>query len=328
MPPSIPRDSNSPRPFEIRRLADISAQPNEQRWLIDPLWLQSGVGILGGPPKACKTYLAAELALAVATGKPALGQFEVYRPGPVLFYGAEDSLPALRARFDGLAGVRAVSIHNLSIYMLDAPLVRLNRLQDVSRLRAAIEQCQPRLLVLDPFIRIAQVDENSAGEVSAVLASLREIQREYDLAVLVVHHARKSPAALPVQAFRGSSDFAAWSDSNLFLSRNKHHLTLYLEHRSAPAPNPFRLRLEPEPAPHLLLLDQDQPATNISIGDPHPLQTEILDLLSAACRPLPTVEIRRLACKRKEDVVEALFALKSNRHITRTSRGWLLDLPD
>lgn len=323
MLPSTTPACETVEPFALRHVAEIAPQPAEQRWLIEHLWLQGGVGILGGAPKVCKTFLAAELSHAVATGKPALGRYEVKHTGPVLFYGAEDSLAALRVRFDGLASARSTELDRLPLYLLDVPALRLDRDADLARLRAALDQCRHVLLVLDPFIRIARVDENSAAEVSAILGSLREIQRDFDLAVLLVHHARKSPASHPAQALRGSSDFAAWSDSNLYLTRRKKHLMLYLEHRSAAAPEPLRLRLASDPAPHLVLLEEDDDGRG-SGGDIDPLQSDIVAHLAAANRPLPTVELRKLLCKRKEDVVQALADLQAERRVARTPRGWRL----
>lgn len=313
-------------PFAVRHVAEVPPQPVEQRWLIEQLWLSAGVGILGGAPKVCKTYLATELALAVASASHALGRFRVHRPGPVLFYGAEDSLPALRERFQGLALARRLELASLPVYLLDVPVLRLDRTIDLARLRTVISELEPRLMVLDPFVRMARIDENSAADVSAVLGSLREIQRAHDLAVLLVHHARKSPAANPAQALRGSSDFAAWSDSNLYITRRSNRLTLHLEHRSAPAPEPLDFRLVPEPAPHLRLLDGDTIGPNDQ-PDFDPLQTEILDRLAIARRPVPTVELRKMLCKRKEDVVRALTDLAGVQRVTRSQHGWVLANP-
>lgn len=322
MPHSMSAASEPLAPFVVRHVAEVPPPPPEQRWLIEHLWLSAGVGILGGAPKVCKTYLAAELSLAVAADSKALGHFNVHRPGPVLFYGAEDSLPAMRERFQGLATARRLDLDSLPIYLLDVPALRLDRTADLERLRAAIDQIKPRLLVLDPFVRMARIDENSSADVSAVLGSLREIQRAHDLAVLLVHHARKSPAANPAQALRGSSDFAAWSDSNLYITRHTNRLTLHLEHRSAPAPEPLDFRLIQDPAPHLCPLD-DQPGDNAQLTIDM-LQTEILERLTIARRPMPTVELRKSLCKRKGDVVRALADLADAKLVTRSQRGWFL----
>ena len=43
-------------------------------WLVETLWAEEGVGIVGGAPKCCKSWLALDLALSVASGTPARAQ--------------------------------------------------------------------------------------------------------------------------------------------------------------------------------------------------------------------------------------------------------------
>jgi AAA domain len=45
------------------RLAD---RAGEQRWLVTSLWSEQAVGIIGGEPKCCKSFLALDLAVAAA----------------------------------------------------------------------------------------------------------------------------------------------------------------------------------------------------------------------------------------------------------------------
>lgn len=320
MPSSTPMVCS---PFPIRRLDEIEPAPPNAKWLIEQLWLASGVGLLGGQAKVCKTYLAAELSFAVATGHHALGRYPALISGPVLFYGAEDHLAALRTRFEGLAIAHACKPEAIDVYFIDMPVVRLDRHEHIQRLRASIEQCKPRLLVLDPFVRlVGGIDENSASDVSSVLGSLRAIQRELDVAILLVHHARKSPAATPYQAYRGSSDFSAWSDTNLFLSRNAKRLVLNVEHRSAPSPDPIHLQLEQEPAPHLVPLGE--PLSQRQPPQPDPLANEVVALLQNAARPLTTLAVRDRLHRRKSDIIKALEKLRNDRIIERCNHGWQL----
>jgi hypothetical protein len=307
----------------MRRVGEINPRPPDAVWLVENIWLGMGVGILGGQPKAGKTYLAAEIALAVATGLHALGAYPTHKTGPVLFYGPEDGLEVLRSRFDDLAPIRGFDIDTVPVYLIEVPVLHLDNAIDLQRLRANIELCRPRLLILDPFVRlVGNIDENSASDVSSVLGSLRTIQREYEVGILVVHHARKSPAAHPNQAFRGSSDFAAWSDTNLFLARNAKRLVLSVEHRSAPSPQPINLRLEEQPSPHLVVIDAE-PILDKQLAQ-DPLESEIRHHLGNAAHPLTTVELRDRLRRRKIDVVSALDKLRAQGVITRTSNGWQL----
>ena len=104
---------------------------------------------------------------------------------------------------------------------------------------------KPKLLVLDPYVRLQRADENDVRQVSAILSALRELSRTFQVAVALVHHARKNAAQLPGQGLRGSGDFWAWGDSNLYIGRRRNGLLLTVEHRAAPAPPPLSLHLVP-----------------------------------------------------------------------------------
>jgi hypothetical protein len=64
----------------------LADRPEQQRWLVEGLWSEEAVGIIGGEPKCCKSFLALDLTVAVAAGTPCLRRFAVQRPGRVLLY--------------------------------------------------------------------------------------------------------------------------------------------------------------------------------------------------------------------------------------------------
>ena len=49
--------------FPVERACDLAVVPDEQKWLIEELWAQQAVGILGGEPKCCKSFLALDMAV-------------------------------------------------------------------------------------------------------------------------------------------------------------------------------------------------------------------------------------------------------------------------
>jgi hypothetical protein len=325
----MPRVSDTPAPFPVRRVHEVEPRSSERRWLVDELFASASVGLLGGPPKAFKTWVAAELAVAVATGTKAFGRFAAPDPGPVLFFGAEDPLPDLRTRFDGIARARRLDLAKVPLLLLDIAQLRLDDAGHLDRLRRTVALHAPRLLVLDPFVRlVAGLDENSAREVSAVLGSLRTLQREQGVTILLVHHMRKSPAAHPAQQLRGSGDFSAWLDSGLYLTRHGDERVLVVEHRSAPAPSPFRLRLVPGDSPHLAIQDADgvdgSASASASAFAVEPLQARVLERLHAAPRPQPTQQLRDALRVRKADLLVALRGLADGGLVTRTAHGWTL----
>ena len=223
-------------------------------------------GIIGGEPKCCKSFLALDLAVAVAAGTPCLRRYTVPKPGRVLLFAAEDALHIVRRRLDGIRAATGLSINDLDVQVITAPTLRLDLNEDRARLDETIARLQPRLLVLDPFVRLHRIDENVSGEVAPLLAYLRDLQRRHGLAVIVVHHARKGAGNMRAgQALRGSSEFHAWGDSNLYLRRDGDELTLTVEHRAASAMPTVSLELaERENALALQVIERRaQPAQSI-----------------------------------------------------------------
>jgi hypothetical protein len=221
-------------------------ESNGPAWLVEGLWAEEGVGIVGGAPKCCKSWLSLDLALSVASGTPALGTYAVPRAGPVLLFAAEDPPTTVRSRLAGLAVRRGLALEQVPLHVILSSSLRLDTPGDQARLSEAVARYRPRLLVLDPFVRLHRIDENSALEVSGVLAYLRDLQRQQHVAVLVVHHARKAGAGAEQAgvSLRGSGDFHAWGDSNLYMRRRRGALELAIEHRSAASPEPVQLALE------------------------------------------------------------------------------------
>ena len=161
----------------------LAQQPEERRWLIDGLWADEAVGIVGGEPKCCKSFLALDMAVAVASGNPCLRHFPVPRPGRVLLFAAEDALHVVRQRLDGICHAAGATLDSIDVQVITAPSVRLDLESDRKALTGTIDELQPRLLILDPFVRLHRIDENVSGEVAPLLAFLRELQRRFHLAL-------------------------------------------------------------------------------------------------------------------------------------------------
>jgi len=298
------------------RLAEHSP---ELRWLITDLWTQGAVGIVGGEPKCCKSFLALDLAVAVAAGVPCLRRFAVPEPGRVLLYAAEDAPAIVRRRLDGIAAAAGVALRDLDIQVITAPSLRLDLEADRRSLAATVAMLQPCLLILDPFVRLHRIDENASGEVAPLLAELRELQRRHNLAVLVVHHAKKGAGrARAGQALRGSSEYHAWGDSNLYLRREKDALTLTVEHRAAPSQKPMKIALvQSGEALALELVDRSDAAAPL----PSSLDERISAALADAALPIPFAELRSKCRVRAASLYQRLAALTANGRIAKTADG-------
>ena len=232
--------------FPTRRPADLAEQLQERRWLVEQLWSEQAVGIIGGEPKCGKSFLALDLAVAVATGTPCLRRFPAVS-GRVLLFAAEDAAHIVRER--GIAQAAGTSLDALDIDVV--PTVRLDLAND--RQRLTVRRIKPRMLVLDPLVRLHRIDENAAGEVAPLLACLRDLQRNFETAVVL--HARKSAHARGRQALRGSSELHAWGDSNLYLRCKKQRILLTVEHRASASPDEITLELREAPVLSLQIVE-------------------------------------------------------------------------
>jgi hypothetical protein len=309
----------------VARAWELPVCPPERRWLIEDLWADQAVGIIGGEPKCGKSFLALDLLVAVASGAPCLRRFAARQRGSVLLYAAEDALHVVRTRLDGICRAASVTLRDLPIHVITAPSVRLDVADDRHRLQTTIADLRPVLLVLDPFVRLHRIDENASSEVAPLLAYLRELQRRFALAVVLVHHARKGAGRVRGgQALRGSSELHAWGDSNLYLRRLDDRLLLSIEHRAAPsmAGIPLALR-DTHGAVALQLLD-----SAAAPRDPPPASASPLARLEAVLansdRPLSLTELRQACRMRTASLCQALATLTTEGRVHKSAAGYAL----
>lgn len=316
--------SGEGKPLEVIQASRVPiAEPESSPWLIEQLWASQAVGVIGGSPKSCKSWLALEMAVSVASGQPCLGRFEAIETGPVLIYAAEDSPRQVRGRLEGLCRARGVDFSELDVHLILDPQLRLDVTEDQSRLRAALEVRRPRLLVLDPFVRLHRIDENSAAEVSSLLADLRSWQRSLGLAIVLVHHTKKSNGEASGQALRGSGDLHAWGDSNLYVRKNGEDLTLAMEHRWARSGDPLTLRLVDADGPPRLDL---RPSSESEPDPPAPdLAVQVLAHLRSRGKPISQEELRDALKIRNQRLTQILWELRTADKVTRTPRGWAIN---
>lgn len=293
----------------------LEEQPSEARWLVRDLWGAAAVGIIGGAPKTAKSWLGLELAVSVASGTACLGRFEVDSPGPAVVYLAEDALHGVRDRVAQLCEYRGLSLAALDLHVVTAPSLRLDLERDRLALDATLAARQPKLLLLDPLVRMHRLDENSSADISELLGFLRELNRRHHIALVLVHHMAKRARHSLGQALRGSSDLHAWTDSACYLVRRDQQLRLTIEHRSAPTPEPLLLRLTGEPM-HLELDGPD--------AEPPPLADAVRDELRRAGTPCSKAMLRHRLRVNNARLGHTLRILEQRGLVLRETTGWIL----
>jgi AAA domain len=86
--------------------------------------------------------------------------------------------------------------------------LKVDRDKDYELLRRGCEEHKPDVLVLEPFRKLWAGEENNSTEMEAVLDDISALAHEFEVGVMLSHHARKSPSEdgdLMTEA-RGSGD--------------------------------------------------------------------------------------------------------------------------
>ncbi len=308
--------------LSVIRLDEVIAEVTRARWLIEGLWGSSAVGIIGGALKCYKSWLGLDLALSVATGTLCLGSYPVLEPGPALIYLAEDDLVVVRERVEGILRYRGLGLRGLAIHAITATGLRLDRERDRARLFETARTLAPRVLLLDPLVRLHGLDENNSSEVAGLLGYLRILQRELHLAVVLVHHTRKNaPAGIQAgQGLRGSSDLHAFGDSNLYLRRSGERLVLAMEHRAASPPAPVYPELDASDEERVHLVVKGSVGEGDGAGLER-IEDQLVALLSEG-KVLTRAALRDALAVKNERLGQVLLRLEEEGRVHRGPQGW------
>lgn len=204
---------------------DILAAFENEPPILDFVWpgfLAGTVGALVAPGATGKSFWALEAAMSIACSV-AGGDLPGLAPkhtGAVLYLAGEDPEPALIRRIHAIgkhltADARAAIAEGLTL----EPIMGLGfDVMNAKQFERLVERGQgQRLIVLDTLSRIHQLDENSNGDMSKLIARLERLAASTGAAVLFLHHVSKGSArdglADQQQAARGASaliDNARW----------------------------------------------------------------------------------------------------------------------
>lgn len=265
-----------------------------------------------------KTWLTTDAAISVASGSPFLGVYEVKESGTVLMISMEGTLGLLRHRLDGIARSRGLDMSRLPIKILKTSQLYIDDPFGFSALEDVVRAEKPKLLILDPFVRVFRGDEDDAGSVSKVLGLLRKLQREYGTSIMVVHHAKKGSATTTGQSLRGSGDLQAWGDSNLYVSKKARGSQVTIEQRATESGEGFLFAVQ-DGAPVIIEPGEDDP-TDEDEQPKVPLADQIIELLRDG--PLGLSEIQVKVKVKRETVSKTLRDLAEQGVLEQVNRKW------
>jgi DNA-binding transcriptional ArsR family regulator len=190
----------------------------EPRWAV-PGIVAEGVNLLAGAPKLGKSWMALNIATAVATGGRALGRVQVEQ-GPVLYLALEDTPRRLQSRLRMVLGddpaPEGLEFWTRSESIPDGGAERIRTWLD--NYRAA------RLVIIDVLTRMRGRVSDRSDRYQAdyhAMAAIKTIADDYSVPFLVPHHTRKADAEDFLETVSGSHGLAGAADAVSVLKRSR-----------------------------------------------------------------------------------------------------------
>jgi len=181
-----------------------------QSFVVDDL-LPRGLTIAAGRPKVGKSWLALQLALAVAFGEKALRRFNVSVPGRVMYIALEDSQRRVHDRLHDLLSEPDPRLKNILFYYQLLPLMTGGALQ----LDAMLAANPSELVIIDTLLAAIAAHSGRRDVVRGDYAEvnvLRELTEKHNTTMLCIAHARKAAGDL-MDTVLGTSGTTAACDS-------------------------------------------------------------------------------------------------------------------
>lgn len=206
-------------PLRLYSTRELIALPPPQ-WQIHSIVPSGGLVGLYGPPGCGKSFVAIDMSLCIATGRPWQG-FAV-QEGHVLYVGAEGGTGI------GKRVVAWLQMHGLT----DAPRISwmaetLSVTADSEQMDALFDRIRheaeihPTFIVIDTLARCFDGNENEQEDMGRFVAGVDRMRREFGATVLIVHHTR-----LDGERERGNTAFRGAADAMLQIKKEEDRLVI------------------------------------------------------------------------------------------------------
>lgn len=201
--------------IKIKRVDEIKPYDPTDFWLIEDLWENNSVGVIGAPSKSFKSTLTLNLACAVATGKPFDGR-EV-KQGAVLIIQGENNLSMEQHKIYSITGET-----ELPIYFVDDNIT----MDHIYKLKDSIIKLGIKLLIIDPmYLLFGSGDINKHQDIVLRLEMLSDLSKNTNCSIMLVHHSRKLERGAKIQTsdMYGSAFIEGWYESMILLQRQSNN---------------------------------------------------------------------------------------------------------
>lgn len=189
--------------------------------------------LIVGRPKSGKSFLAMNFGLAISSGIDFAG-FNIKKAEKVLLLSAEGGYLSNRRRLIAMKQKINECEFN-EFYMSTLSYFPINEQSNYKSLYDYINKEKPKVLIIDPFIKFHNVDENTSSQIMEILGKIRFLIEKFSLSVILVHHSGKNES----RGGRGSNAIEGEYDSSITIKRSKgsNNAQLYFDLRHEESPN-------------------------------------------------------------------------------------------
>jgi hypothetical protein len=218
-PPQAPPDASPGwtwRPLDSPSFASADYRPT---WLVKRLLVARQPAIIGGPVKSLKTSIAIDLAVSLASGKPFLGHFDVYRPVRVAVLSGESGNHTVQEIARRVCSARGVDLADLPVvWQFDLP--QLANPVHRAELHNGIKAGGIEVVILDPLYLcllsgVQNVEASNVFQMGPHLLAVADTCLRAGATPALTHHTnrpamRKMDEALDLTdlSYAGCSEFA------------------------------------------------------------------------------------------------------------------------
>lgn len=204
----------------------LTEKPEPIPWAVEDWLVRRGIVVLAGEPKVGKSWVAMDLALALATGGKFLGSLPVLDgPSRVLYVDAENNEFMVGRRVHQLVAGRPISLAGREAGRLRFLMGGDSNLDDSGirqRFFTEVAEFRPQFTILDTLVRMHRRDENSNTEMARFFGDvIKPLQSQHRSGVIALHHLSKPGlygGGDPVNRIRGAGDIVAAADQIWLLS--------------------------------------------------------------------------------------------------------------
>lgn len=197
------------QPTRHYKRLDLSKPPPPVNWLVEGLLVQGEVNVWSADSGTGKSWIASQLALAVAgDDEDEFLGLKLRKHGNVIVVDEENPEDLVYQRLNAL-GMTPKHLDRLDYLSYSG----VNLAQEPHKLLEEAMDLDPVLIVLDSLSRIAPgIEENSNTEMSRLFTeSIIPLARKTDASVIVIHHTTKDGGKSP----RGAGAIKAAADEAL-----------------------------------------------------------------------------------------------------------------